>query len=118
MDPSGENHSRVCRFWDDRNASSPVPARPHVIQPATRNRSTRRPWGLLNMNVVFGPVLSRADGYAFDTWTAGKGLIRSYPYHQVEHAYYARNAEIKASAQGRAPAAIDCQTLDEFIVKL
>jgi hypothetical protein len=70
------------------------------------------------MNVVFGPVLSRADGYAFDTWTAGKGLTRSYPYHQVEHAYYARNAEIKASAQGRAPAAIDCQTLDEFIVKL
>ena len=70
------------------------------------------------MNVVFGPVLSRADGYAFDTWTAGKGLTRSYPYSQVEHAYYARNAEIKASAQGRAPAAIDCQTLDEFIVKL
>jgi hypothetical protein len=70
------------------------------------------------MNVVFGPVLSRADGYAFDTWTAGKGLTRSYPYHRVEHAYYARNAEIKASAKGRASAATVCQTLDEFIVKL
>jgi hypothetical protein len=74
--------------------------------------------GLLNMNVVFGPVLSRADGYAFDRWTAGKGLTRSYPYHRVEHAYYARNTEIKASAKGRAPAATVCQTLDEFIVKL
>ena len=74
--------------------------------------------GLLNMNIVFGPVLSRADGYAFDAWTAGKGLTRSYPYHRVEHAYYARNAEIKASGKGPDPAAIVCQTLDDFIVKL
>src|SRR5437763_12761791 len=70
------------------------------------------------MNVVFGPVLSGADGYAFDMWTAGKGLTRSYPYHRVEHAYYARNAEIKASGKGPDPAAIVCQTLDDFIVKL
>ena len=67
------------------------------------------------MNLVIGPVLRRADGYAFDTWTAGKGVTRSYPYHRVEHAYYARNAEIKASV--RAPAAIVCQTLDEFVLK-
>jgi FHA domain len=71
-----------------------------------------------NMNVVIGPVLRRPDGYAFDTWSAGNGVIRSYPYHRIEHAYYARNAEIEASAQGRAPAAVVCQTLDEFIVKL
>jgi hypothetical protein len=70
------------------------------------------------MNLVIGPVLRRADGYAFETWTAGKGVTRSYPYHRVEHAYYARNAEIKASVRGRAPAAIVCQTLDEFIVEL
>jgi|HubBroStandDraft_6_1064221.scaffolds.fasta_scaffold593024_2 hypothetical protein len=70
------------------------------------------------MNLVIGPVLRRVDGYAFDTWTAGKGVTRSYPYHRVEHAYYARNAEIKASVRGRAPAAIVCQTLDEFVVKL
>jgi hypothetical protein len=74
--------------------------------------------GLLNMNVVIGPVLSRADGYAFDMWTADQGVTRSYSYHRVEQAYYARKAEIKASAQGRAPAAVVCQTLDEFIVKL
>ena len=69
------------------------------------------------MNIVIGPVLRRADGYAFDTWTAGDGVTRSYPYHRVEQAYYARKAEIKASAQSRAPAAIVCQTLDEFIAK-
>ena len=70
------------------------------------------------MNIVIGPVLRRPDGYAFDTWTAGNGVDRSYPYHQIEHAYYARNVEIKASAHGHASAAVVCQTLDEFIVKL
>ena len=38
-----------------------------------------------------------------------------YAYRRIEDAHYARNAEIKASAQGRALAAIVCQTLDEFI---
>jgi hypothetical protein len=67
------------------------------------------------MGNVIGPVLRRADGYRFDTWTTGKGMTRGYPYHRIEDAHYARNAEIKASAQGRARAAIVCQTLDEFV---
>jgi len=44
-------------------------------------------------------------------------VARGYPYHRIEDAYYARNAEIRASAQGRFPAAIVWQTLDEFVVK-
>ena len=69
------------------------------------------------MGIVIGSVLRRTDGYRFDTWTASKGVIRGYPYHRIEDAYYARNAEIKVSAQGRAPSGIVCQTLDEFIAK-
>ena len=69
------------------------------------------------MGIVIGPVLRRADGYRFDTWTAGKGVTRGYPYRRIEDAHYARNSEIKASVQGRAPSAIVCQTLDEFIAK-
>jgi hypothetical protein len=69
------------------------------------------------MSVVIGPVLRHADAYSFDTWTAGKGVSGGYPYCRIEDAYYARNAEIKASARGRAPSAIVCQTLDEFIAK-
>ena len=69
------------------------------------------------MAIVIGPVLMRAGGYRFDTWTADKGVSRGYPYRRIEDAHYARNAEIKASAQGRAPSAIVCQTLDEFIAK-
>jgi hypothetical protein len=67
------------------------------------------------MGIVIGPVLRRADGYGFDTWTVGKGVSPGYPYRRIEDAYYARNATIKASAQCRARAAIVCQTLDEFI---
>ena len=69
------------------------------------------------MTIVIGPVLTRSDGYGFDTWTAGKGMTRGYPYHRIEDAHYARNAEIKASARGRAPSATVCQTLEEFIAK-
>ena len=69
------------------------------------------------MSVVIGPVLRHAEAYSFDTWTAGKGVSGGYPYRRIEDAYYARNAEIKASARGRAPSAIACQTLDEFIAK-
>ena len=65
------------------------------------------------MGIVIGPVLRRADGYRFDTWTTGKGMTRGYPYRRIEDAHYARKAEIKA--QGRAVAAIVCQTLDEFV---
>ena len=67
------------------------------------------------MGIVIGPILKRAGGYGFDNWTPGKGMSRGYPYRRIEHARYARNAAIKASAQGRAPAATVCQTLDEFI---
>jgi hypothetical protein len=67
------------------------------------------------MAIVIGPVLRRAGGYRFDTWNAGKGVTLGYPYRRIEDAYYARNAEIKASAQRRTPAAIVYQTLDEFI---
>jgi hypothetical protein len=69
------------------------------------------------MGIVIGPVLRRADAYRFDTWIAGKGVSRGYPYRRIEDAHYARNAEIKASAQGRVPSAIVCQILDEFIAK-
>jgi hypothetical protein len=69
------------------------------------------------MGIVIGPVLMRADAYGFDTWTAGKGVSRSYPYRRIEDAHYARNAEIKASAQRGASSAIVCQTLDEFFAK-
>ena len=69
------------------------------------------------MGMVIGPVLRRGDGYGFDIWTAGTGVARGYPYRRIEHAHYARNAEIKRLRGGRAPAAIVCETLDEFIAK-
>jgi hypothetical protein len=69
------------------------------------------------MNIVIGPVLKHPGGYGFDGWTAAKGLTRGYPYRRIEDAYYAWRVEIRASAQGRAPAAKVCETLEEFTVK-
>ncbi len=68
------------------------------------------------MSIVIGPVLRRSDGYRFDTWTAGEGVSCGYPYRRIEDAHYARNAEIRASAQDSARSIV-CQTLDEFIAK-
>ena len=45
------------------------------------------------MVIVIGPVLRSADGYSFDSWTAGKGVSRGYPYRRIEDAHYARNAQ-------------------------
>jgi hypothetical protein len=69
------------------------------------------------MGIIIGPILKRREEYGFDVWTVAKGVSHGYPYPRIEDAYYARNAEIRESAQGRGPAAIVCQTLDEFIVK-
>lgn len=66
------------------------------------------------MGIVIGPVLRYADGYRFDTVSAEEGVIHGYAYRRIEDAYYARKAEIRASTRGRRPAAIVCQTLDEF----
>ena len=55
------------------------------------------------MAIVIGPVLIRANGYSFDTWTAGKGVTRSYPYRRIEDAHYARNAEIKGVCTASHP---------------
>ena len=68
-------------------------------------------------NIVIGPILKRADGYAFDTWSAGEGMRCGFPYRRVEDAHYARNATIKASARCRARGAMICPTLDEFIAR-
>jgi hypothetical protein len=67
------------------------------------------------MAIVIGPVLRGGEGYRFDIWTAAKGVTLGYAYRRIEDAHYARNAEIRASAPGRVPAAIVCQTLDEFV---
>jgi hypothetical protein len=46
------------------------------------------------MDILIGPVLRRADGYALDTSAAGNGVTHGYPYHRIDDAHHARNAEI------------------------
>ena len=55
------------------------------------------------MGIVIGPVLRCANGYRFDTWTAGKGVSRGYSYRRIEDAYYARNARDQGVSAGSHP---------------
>jgi hypothetical protein len=66
------------------------------------------------MPVVVGPVLTREGGFAFDSWTQKDGLSRGYVYRRIEDAYYARNAELRASDKADAGATVACGTADEF----
>ena len=52
------------------------------------------------MHVVIGPVLTRARGYAFDSWTPEDGLTRGEVYRRIEDAYYASNFEIPSQLPG------------------
>jgi hypothetical protein len=66
------------------------------------------------MHTVVGPVITRKGGYAFDSWTDGEGLNRSFSYLRVEDAYYARKAEIRSHTGSAGDQMIVCSTLDEF----
>lgn len=46
------------------------------------------------MSTIIGPVLARAGGYVFDTWTPGSGVSGSFVYPRIDNAYYARAVEI------------------------
>jgi hypothetical protein len=118
-DSGRKDRRRVYRVRDDLPGPSAPPSRRRIISanvsPVIDHRASYVEGA--NMGIIVGPVLKHPEGYGFDVWTVTKGVIPGYPYRRIEDAYYARNAEIRASAQGRAPGAIVCQTLDEFIVK-
>ncbi|HZT86745.1 MAG TPA: hypothetical protein VFA12_02170 [Stellaceae bacterium] len=62
------------------------------------------------MYAVVGPVQIKADGYAFDVWTPEAGLRPGFPYPLVQHAHYARRAEIRQTGSR----AMVCNTVEEF----
>jgi hypothetical protein len=69
------------------------------------------------INVVVGPVLARAGGYVYETWTPQQGLCGSFVYPRIDNAYYARAVEI-AQFQRRSPRqAKICDTIDEFALE-
>src|SRR5712671_2956534 len=116
MDSGRKNRRDVYCVRGEQHGPGPAPSRPRVVSGSVH---LNRLWLIVledaDMGIVIGPVLTRADGYRFDTWTAGQGVTLGYAYRRIEDAHYARNAEIKVFAQRRALTV--CQTLDEFIAK-
>src|SRR5438128_7728377 len=116
MDAGRKDRRPVHRGGGQLRGPGPAPSRPRVVS-GHRSTFDRSPHIVVedaDMRIVIGPILRRGDGYGFDTWTAGKGVSTGYPYRRIEHANYARNAEINAPARRRAPAAVLCHTLDQF----
>ena len=66
------------------------------------------------MQIVFGPVLTRKGGYAFDCWTPEEGLSCGYIYGRIDDAHYARNVEIRSCDKGSSDQTIACSTVDDF----
>jgi len=66
------------------------------------------------MHAVFGPIVTRDGGYAFDSWTPEQGLSRGYSYRRIEDAHYARKVEIRSRTGRSAGRMVACSTIDEF----
>lgn len=66
---------------------------------------------------IVGPVLARAGGFVFDTWTPDGGLVASYVYPRIDNAYYARAVEIDYYRSRRDAHAMVCDTVDEFALE-
>jgi hypothetical protein len=65
------------------------------------------------MEIVIGPILERACGYAFDIWTPRDGVSHGYTYRRIDDAIYAHKATIRAAAAS-ASLPLVCQTVEEF----
>jgi hypothetical protein len=68
------------------------------------------------MKLIVGPILKRAGGYVFDTWSVCEGLNLGIPYRRIEDASYARNAALRAGQPGAEQQAVACYTVDDFKV--
>jgi hypothetical protein len=57
--------------------------------------------------ILLGPILRRAGGYGYDSYTPERGLKTGPDYRRIEDALYAQRAE----------SGIVCRTVDEFILR-
>lgn len=57
--------------------------------------------------ILLGPILRRAGGYGYDSYTPELGLKAGPAYRRIEDAVYAQRAE----------SGIVCRTVDEFVLR-
>ena len=50
--------------------------------------------GSRSRQIVIGPIVMREGGYAFDAWSAKRGLQRVYTYRRIQDATYSRMPKI------------------------
>jgi hypothetical protein len=64
--------------------------------------------------ILLSPIVSRNDGFAFDTFTTAEGLKLGFAYRRVEQANYDRKTTLQGLPRAKGFAAIACETLGEF----
>jgi len=66
------------------------------------------------MHAVFGPIVTRDGGYAFDSWTPEQGLSRGYSHRRIEAAHHARKVRTTPRPGRSAGRMVACRTIDKF----
>ena len=64
--------------------------------------------------MLIGPIVCRSGGFAFDIFSAGRGLIRGFVYRRVEQAHYDRRATLAQHRRTPNVALCACETEVEF----
>jgi hypothetical protein len=64
--------------------------------------------------ILLGPIVSRGDGFAFDTFSEATGTKPGFAYRCVEQAKYDRNSMLLGLHLANGFVAVACETVDEF----
>jgi hypothetical protein len=68
----------------------------------------------MRTEILLSPIVSRNDGFAFDTFSAAEGLKPGFAYRRVEQASYDRKAMLHGLPRTTGSAVIACETLADF----
>jgi hypothetical protein len=64
--------------------------------------------------ILLRPIISRNDGFAFDTFTPEEGLKLGFVYRRIEQVNYDRKATLHGLPRATGFAVVACETLGEF----
>ena len=68
----------------------------------------------MSTEILVSPIVSRDDGFAFDTFSKAAGVTPGFAYRRIEQASYDRKMTLHSLPRANGFAVIACETLGEF----
>jgi hypothetical protein len=68
----------------------------------------------MSTEILVSPIVSRDDGFAFDTFSKAAGLTPGFAYRRIEQASYDRKITLQSLPRASGFAVVACETLGEF----